>query len=156
MYNYTDNKYAYVGAEIPISSANINETGLMLYKGVNFTVQNSISLLDTANSNLDGAGTLVTIITGASNGTMIKRITIKARETTSKGMIRFFVQAAAGAKLLREIEVPATTQSSRDDAFTAVIDEIFYIESGYILKASTENGDEFVVFTESVNVTFPR
>lgn len=156
MYNYKDNKDAYVGAEIPISSVNINDTGFILYESANFTVQNSISLLDTANSNLDGSGTLVTIITGASNGTMIKRITIKARESTSKGMIRFYVQAAAGAKLIREIEVPATTQSSRDGAFTAVIDEIFYIESGFYLKASTENSDEFVVFTESVNVTFPR
>lgn len=154
MINNTDNKGIYLGMDIPISSANINGTGLMLYERLKYTVQDSMTLISTANSNLDGTGTLGTLVTGASNGTMIKRVTIKARGTTTQGMIRLFTQTAGGGQLYKEIEVPPVVQSSRDETLIAVIDEYFFLASGNSLKASTEKGESFVIFTESVDVTF--
>lgn len=53
-------------------------------ESTNYTANTGMQTVSTANSNLDGTGTLSSaIVTGASNGTVIKSITIKAQVTTS-------------------------------------------------------------------------
>jgi hypothetical protein len=47
--------------------------------------------LTTANPNLNGAGAIVDIITGANLGTIIRQVSIKALVDVSPGMIRFFI-----------------------------------------------------------------
>jgi len=155
MYNNTGNEYAYAGLNIPISSANIDGTGLMLNERVKYAGKIGYTQISTANTALNGSGTLGTLITASANGYMIKRIIIKARGTTTQGMIRFFYQEAGNAYLFREVNVPAVTQSARDETLIAVIDEIFYLKGSSTIKVSTHNGEFFVIYIESVELTYP-
>jgi hypothetical protein len=47
-----------------------------------YTANTGMVKISTANSNLDGSGTLGTVLTGASNGTLIKTVTVKATSNT--------------------------------------------------------------------------
>lgn len=154
MFNKTGNNYAYAGLTFPISSANINGTGLMLNERVDLVANTKHAILNTANSNLDGSGTLVTLIGGNSSGTIVKRITIKAQGSTSKGMVRIFFYAGS-SWLMREIEVPAITQSGTVKTFIAVINDIFYLKPSYYLKASTQVGDTIIVTAEGLDMSYP-
>ena len=155
MYNNTGDDYAFVGLNIPISSANIDGTGMMLNERVKYAGKIGYVQISTANSLLNGSGTLGTLIIASANGYMIKRITIKARGTTTQGMIRLFYQEAATAFLYREVDVPAITQSPRDETLIAVIDEPFYLKGNSTLKVSTQKGEFFIVSVESVEMNYP-
>ncbi len=123
-----------------------------------YTANTGLVKISTANSNLDGTGTLGTVLTGASNGTLIKRVMIKATDTGStaiaQGMIRLFVDDGGTVRLLKEIDVPACGQSSTDQTFEVVLPLNFKLESGVILKASTQNGDGFNVIAEGLDYTY--
>lgn len=147
MKNYTGNQYAYAGMNLPISSAQLNGTGLMLNERVKYSATTAIAEISTANSNLDGTGTLADLVT-AGNGTIVKRIIIKAQGTTTEGMVRIFFKAGATTWLLCEIEIPAVVQSSRDQTLIAVIDEPFYLKASYTLRVSTEKAETFIVSAE--------
>lgn len=155
MQNPKDNIYAYTGINLPIPGIQINKTGYMLAERVKFTGNTAIAVLSTANSNLDGTGTIVNLITGANSGTIVKRITIKAQGNTTQGMVRIFVYVSSIYYLIREIEVPAITKDGKHQAFIAEINEPFYLMSGWALRASTENGETFIVTAEGQNVNWP-
>lgn len=110
--------------------------------------------LSVANSNIDGTGTLQTILTGASNGTLIKSINIKAIGNVTDGMIRFFIQDAIGAKLLLEVPVEAVRSTKVTPAFERQINLNMTLQAGYVLKASTQNAESFKVFAEGMNWTY--
>ena len=155
MYNPTGNDYAYIGMNLPIPSANIAETGYMLAQRVKYTSVTSIGIVSTANSNLDGTGTLTTLITGANSGTLIRRIIIKAQSSTTQGMIRFFFVANASVWIIREVEVSAINQASTDQSFIAIIEEPFLLSSTRSIKVSTEKAETFIITVEALNMTFP-
>ena len=124
-----------------------------------YTANTGVVAVTSANSNLDGTGTLSTVLTGASNGTLIKNVYIKARTDTASGMIRLFVTGGGNTRLLHEVEVPANTKSAINPAWQTVVPLSFTLQSGYALKASTEIGspsasDSFVVFAEGLNWTY--
>lgn len=116
-----------------------------------YTANTGIAVISTANSNLDGTGTLVNVITGASNGTLIKTVRIKARVNTTQGMVRLFLYDGTNTKLLEEVEIPAVTKSASDPAFEKVIPLYFTLKSGWILKASTEKAETFNVIAEGLD-----
>jgi hypothetical protein len=66
----------------------------------------------TANANRDGTGTVATLITGASTGTRIAEIVIKARVTTTAGQVRVFLHDGTTFFAFDEIAVAAATVSS--------------------------------------------
>jgi len=155
MQNPKDNIYAYTGINLPISSANINKTGYMLAERIKFTGTTVIGVISTANANLNGTGTIVDIITGTGSGTLIKKITIKAQGTTTQGMIRIYFKAAGTYYLKQEVLVPAFTQDSKHRTFIAEINVPFYLKAGYLLSASTEKGETFIVTIEGQNMAWP-
>lgn len=112
-------------------------------------------LLDTANTGLDGTGTLGTVITGGVEGTRISKITIKALETTTAGMIRLFIDDGVNIRLWREILVTAITASGTVASFSSVIDltgeYALILPYSYILKAATHNAEDFLVIAEGGN-----
>jgi len=111
--------------------------------------------ISTANSNLDGTGTLGTLITGASvAGTLIKTITIKAQGNTTNGMVRFFIYVA-GYRLLSEVEIPTVTKSSADPAFELTIPVNYVLQNGITLYASTEKAETFNIIAEGVDWQYP-
>jgi len=155
MQNPSENKGAYLGIDIPISSANTDGTGFMLCESVKFTAKNGIAIISTANSNLDGTGTVADLISGSSSGTLIKRIIIKAQGNTTQGMVRIFFKASGSYWLLREVEIPAITQSSQDQTLIEISDEQFYLKPSYTLSVSTEKAETFIVTAEGLDMSYP-
>lgn len=156
MQNPADNIYAYVRMNLPISSANINRTGYMLNERVKYVSQTVVATISVANPNLDGStGTYVNLITGASGGTLVKRITIKAQGTTTEGMVRIFFKAGATSWLMKEVKIPAVTQSATQDTFMTVIDVPFNLKNTYLLTASTEKAETFIITVEGMDVSYP-
>src|SRR5687767_12235388 len=104
-----------------------------------YTANTGLVQISTANSSLSGSGTLGTVITGASNGTLIKTVLIKAIANTTEGMIRLFVDDNSGSniRLIKEIPVPAVTKASINKAFEIRVNLNFLLKSGFLLKAGT-------------------
>lgn len=120
-----------------------------------YTANTGMQTISTANSNLDGTGTLSSaIVTGASNGTLIKSVTVKATGNTTQGMVRLFIYDGTNTRLVAEIEVPAVTKGANDPAFEVRMETNFALKSGYSLKASTENAESFNVIAEGLDWTY--
>lgn len=120
----------------PVSLTKIEITGAI----ANTTVS-------TANSNLDGTGTLSTVISGSNNGKKIESIMINATGSTTIGMIRLFMYDGTNTKLFMEIPVPTSVQSSVVPAFSKVVNfrSGLMIPNGWSVKASTQNAETFIV-----------
>jgi hypothetical protein len=119
-----------------------------------------LGILATANPNLDGSGTIVPVFTAGSgiNGSFIKNITIKALGSTSiNGMIRLFISNDGGStyKLMREIEVPQTTQSAYEPSWKQVVAMEYNVKAGIIIGASTQNAEKFGVTVEAEEWSYP-
>lgn len=102
--------------------------------------------INTANPNRDGTGSMGTVITGASDGSVISAITIKAQSTTTQGMVRLFIDNGAGTIIMiREVSIPATTPTSIVPTFGISLASTINLEAGFMLKASTQNAETFNV-----------
>jgi len=102
-----------------------------------------------ANSNLDGTGTLVTVVTGDVEGTRIDLVTVKAIVTTTAGMIRLFLYDGTNTRLHKEIPVTAITPGAAVESFSAEwapSEPIVLPDSTWELRASTENAEAMNVF----------
>ena len=119
-----------------------------------YTANTGIVAISTANTNLDGTGTLGTVLTAASNGTLIKTVRIKAQGNTTQGMVRLFVTGGGATELIAEIEVSAVTKSATDPSFEVVLPINYALKSAYVLKASTQIGETFNVFAEGLDWTY--
>jgi len=119
-----------------------------------YTAKNGIVSIATANSNLDGSGTLGSIITASSNGTLIKNVYIKATGNTTEGMIRLYVFDGTNSRLIKEIVVPAITCSGTTPTFEIKVQIGLSLKSGFILKASTEKAETFNIIAEALDWTY--
>lgn len=106
----------------------------------------------TANANRDGTGTVGTVLTAGSNGTRIYRVTIKATVTTTAGMVRLFIYTGAAYYLWREVVVSAITVAAAVAGFESSVELLaeraLILPSGYSLRASTHNAENFNVIAE--------
>lgn len=116
-----------------------------------YTANTGCVTISTANTNLDGSGTLGTVLTAAANGTLIKSVIIKAQTNTTQGMIRLFCNGGGATELVAEIEVPAVTKSSVNPSFEMYLELNYTLKSGYILKAATQNAETFNVIAEGLD-----
>jgi hypothetical protein len=116
-----------------------------------YTANTGLVTISTANTARDGTGTLGTVLTAASNGTLIKTVTVKAIVSTTHGMVRLFVYDGTNTRLLKEIEVFPVTKSAITPAFEAKIALNFVLKSGWVLKASTENAETFNIIAEGLD-----
>lgn len=119
-----------------------------------FTANTGMVSISTANTNLDGNGTLGTVLTGKANGTQIKSIAIKATGNTTRGMVRLFVYDGTNNRLLKEIEIDPITKSANNPAFEHHEDLNFNLKNGYILKASTHRAEAFNVIAEGMDYAY--
>lgn len=104
--------------------------------------------VSTANTNRDGTGTLVDIVSGATNGTKIDCIYIQAAGTVTAGVVRLYVNDGTNTRLWKEVMVTATTPSTSVQAWNSTIDLSYpgggmFIPNGYKLRASTHNSETF-------------
>lgn len=75
------------------------------------TLQTGWGRSAAANTNKDGTGTLIALLTGATNGTGIYAISCKAEGNTAAGTLRFFVGTGGNKRFWRELLVSAVTSS---------------------------------------------
>lgn len=105
--------------------------------------------ISTANANRDGTGTLGTLVTGGTNGTRLTKIIVKATGTTTLGMIRFFVYDGVNTRIWFETKVTAITPSASVATFYYAMlllgENALFLPSGYSLKVSTHNAEQFDV-----------
>lgn len=123
-----------------------------------FTANTGMATISTQNSNLDGSGTIDAILTAASSGTLLQSIVIKALATTTKGMVRLFIDDTKIKLLFSEIFVPVIARSGTAHSFSYRIDfsgHDFALESGSILRASTEIGESFNIIAEGLDWVYP-
>jgi hypothetical protein len=131
------------------TETNINEK-------VKYTANTGMALLQTGNSNLDGSGDIYTVLIGASNGTLIKTITIQARGNTTRGMIRFFIgDNSTFTRIIDEVEVLARQQTATQDCWSITYETDWYLKAGYYLIATTENTENFCVIAEGLDMSYP-
>ncbi len=119
-----------------------------------YTANTGLIRINAANRNLNGTGTLGTLLTGAANGTLVKSITIKAVGDTSLGMIRLFVYDGASTVLYKEISIPKNAKSSVNKTFEMKMPLNLNLESNYVLKVSTEKSEAFNIIAEGMNKAY--
>lgn len=119
-----------------------------------YTANTGFTTLTTANPNLDGTGTLGTVLTAASNGTLIKSITVSSNGDSTDGMVRLFIYDGTNTRLFMEIPILAVDSSSVNPRFSVQIPMEFTLKAGYILKASTENTASLNVIAEGLDWTY--
>jgi hypothetical protein len=108
------------------------------------TVQNASAQVTTANTNRNGTGTIVSVMTGATNGTRIDDIYIVATGTTTAGVVRLFISDGTNIRLWQEVLVPAITPSTTVAVFSAaLLNQALILENGWSLQASTNNSETF-------------
>jgi hypothetical protein len=107
--------------------------------------------ISTANTNRDGTGTLGDVITGATDGTRVDRIVIKAGGTTTNGMVRVYLYNGVNTMLWDEVFVPAITASNTTATFKAVVTSpdmmspMVVLASGQKIQVSTVQAETFYV-----------
>lgn len=111
--------------------------------------------ISTANDKLDGTGTIGTAFTAGSNGSRIHRIIVKAKVTTTAGMVRLFIHDGTSYFLYRELVVAAVTAAASTPAFELIL-ELFgeralLLPAGYSLRASTEKAEAFNIIVEGAD-----
>lgn len=139
---------------LKIPSVAINGGGQMLGESAKYTASTGQATISTANSSLTG-GTMSTIITGANNGTFIKTLTIKGGVNTTQGMVRLFIEFDDTSYLVQEVEIPYVTASAKTHSYSITIPFNFNLQSGHVLRASTEQANTFYLTAEGLNWTYP-
>ena len=115
--------------------------------------------LSTANTAIDGSGTMGTIITGGTNGTRVDNIVVAANGTVVAGLVNLFLSTTTGANttantsFLRPIAVSAATPSATSAAFYSAFSSQnnsdflpIFVPAGYTLRAAT-------TIAQSIDVT---
>ena len=107
-----------------------------------------LAKISTANANRDGTGTIVDLVTGGTNGTIIYKIRAKSEVTTTSGMVRIFYHDGTSWELFYEFQVTAITVASSTKSWQEefVFDVPFVIPSGKKLGAAPHNAEAFNVF----------
>jgi len=102
----------------------------------------------TANTNRDGSGTVATLITGASTGTRIAEIVIKARVTTTAGQVRVFLYDGTTYYAFDEIAVAAASVSAsvQGTRVSTTYNNLILPSASWSVRVSTNNA-------ESIDVT---
>lgn len=105
--------------------------------------------ITAANTNRDGTGTLGTLYTGDTTGTVVARFRIVAPgSATTAGMIRFFLDDGTNKRLIYERRVTAITPSATvkcyEDEFE--VSDLGLKDATWSLKVATHNAETFNVF----------
>ncbi|HVZ01904.1 MAG TPA: hypothetical protein VHA35_20535 [Dongiaceae bacterium] len=117
------------------------------------TPKQGMAQVSTANTNRDGTGTTVLLVSGGSSGSRIERVRATAAGTTTAGVLRWFLSLDGGTtkRLLRETLVTAVTPSTTAAVFMA--EEVFpgglqLPSANAQIYAATHNAEAFNLFAE--------
>lgn len=128
----------------------------MLSELAKYTANTGMGIVTTANTGLDGTGSLVTILTAAANGTFIKTVTVKTQSVgINQGMLRLFIYDGVNTRLLMEIDTPIAGRSGTWASFSRIINLNYFLKAGDVLQASTQETKTFNVIAEGYDVSYP-
>lgn len=102
--------------------------------------------VSVANTNRDGTGTLVTVVTPDENGSYVDQVDIVAVGTVTAGFIRLFTDDGTNTRLEAEIPVPATTPAVGVTPVWSTVwrpSPALFLPSTWLLKACTHIGETF-------------
>lgn len=110
------------------------------------SVKSYTGVVSAANTNRDGTGTIVDLVTGVTNGTKVENVEITATGVTTAGMVRLYLYDGTNTRLLKEVAVTAITPSATVKAFTDTYSPgKCFLATGQKLQASTHNAEAFHV-----------
>lgn len=101
--------------------------------------------VSTANTARDGSGTTLLLYTAPAGHARIDDIVIKARATTTAGMIRFFLSPdGVTYRLWKEVSVSAITPSATVQSFESLLVSLgLVLVAGMRIYVSTEKAEAF-------------
>ena len=117
----------------------------------NFTSTSRLATaaVSTANTNRDGTGTIVSVITGVAAGTKVFEVDVTMTVTSTAGMVRLFLSSDSGStwKLFDEVAIAAATASASVKATRVATQytNLILPSASWILGASTHNAEASVV-----------
>ena len=117
------------------------------------TPQTWQAALSAANTNRDGTGTIVDVVTGGASGSRLDKIRVQASGTSSAGVIRFYLYDGTNTYLIKEMMVSAITPSASVEAWSGEwdCDGLVLPSTSWKLRASTHNAEAFKVFVKGGN-----
>lgn len=106
--------------------------------------------LSAANTNLDGTGTLVDVVSAGSTGSRLDKVRVVANGTTTAGGVRLFLFDGTNNYFFKEILVSAITPSATTSPWEGEIDldGLTLPTSAWKLRASTRNAEAFKIFVK--------
>jgi hypothetical protein len=118
----------------------------------NFTSTSRLATaaVSTANTNRDGTGTIVSVLTGAAEGgTKVFEVDVQMTVTSTAGMVRLFLSSDTGStwKLFDEVAIAAATVSAsvKGTRVATQYANLILPSASWILGASTHNAEASVV-----------
>jgi hypothetical protein len=124
---------------------------------VYYTVNTGNGIINIANSNLNGTGTMGLILTASDIklGCTISSIIIKGQQTTNPDIVRFFLQDNIGgnAILFAEVPIPAVSAEATTTSFAKQVlwGGVINIQAGFELKASTNQGQTYSIIASGMD-----
>lgn len=111
--------------------------------------------VSTANTNRDGTGTIVDVLTGVAAGTRVFEVVVQATVTTTAGTVRLFYDDGTNVRLFDEIGVTAITPSGTTVAFRTrkTYDNLVLAAATHKLRASTHNAETFNIIALAADLT---
>lgn len=113
------------------------------------STQTTGSTVSAANTNRDGTGTIVDILTSGASGSVLYKIVAKATSTTTAGMLRIYLKKSATYYLMAELPVSAVTPSGSVESYRGELnfppDNPLPLEAGDIIGVSTHVAETFKV-----------
>ena len=105
--------------------------------------------VSVANTNRDGTGTIVSLITGVAAGTRINEVAVQATVTTTAGMVRIYLYDGTNYRLWDEVAIPVATVSAsvKGIRVATTYNNLILPSASWQLFASTHNGEAFTVTT---------
>lgn len=123
---------------------------------IKYTANTGTVVATAANANLDGTGTLYTVLqSNLANGTLIKTITLKAQVSTTRGMVRLYTDDGTNLNIIAEVEVPACSATAIKTSFAICIEVDFMLKYLSYLKASIQNAEALTITAEGLDISFP-
>jgi hypothetical protein len=104
-----------------------------------------------ANTNRDGSGTIVDILTAGSNGSRVDRVRITAEVATTAGWIRLWLYNGSAYRMLHEEPVPAVTLTAGSTSvwmFEKSFPGGLLLPATWKLAITTHNAEAFNAFAE--------
>lgn len=99
----------------------------------------AVGSVSTANTNRDGTGTIVTILTAGSSGTLIAQITVQATGDPADGVLTIFLNDGTTSWLFDEFDYdnPAAASATATAYRTTRTYTNVVIPSGWSVRAAT-------------------